>query len=251
MTRAQFLSLSLSAALLAGASRARAQDEHTVVVDPASEPAPPSAEPPRPAEALPEEPSLVHFELLARGGYMTPAVHGGITPFGLGAGGGIGLAIGHVYLGGGIIAYSGGRDATGSSEHSLLYGIETGYELRVPAAAFTLRPFVGAGGATITHSIPITAPANGPVSVAVKPPDVITQATGGSGGGGGSAATTSDSVVNAIYVEPGVLAMFMAPSGLFAGLRASVLYFPSVSYGADGSAKWLPYAFHLTLGDRF
>ena len=212
-------------------------------------------------------------EIFARGGYMSTPVGGGVTPFGLGGGGGLGLVVGPVFVGGSVVAYAGGSDDTGTKEHALLYGGETGVALKL-SPAFSLRPFVGVGAATITHSIPnaatpTTTSALPPVGGASKVPipDVITQATGvsagggGGGGGGGSggssgsgsggSSSTTDVTTTSLYFEPGVLAMASIGSGAYVGLRLSALYFPSVSYGGSESAEMAHLLFAPRLGIRF
>ena len=197
------------------------------------------------------------FELFARGAFVSPPVRGGVTPFGLGGGAGVGVALGPIYLAGSVLGFAGGSDDTGASEHAFVFGGEVGYELR-PAPRFTLRPFFGVGGASVTHAIPNASTTSTTVTPTVRgalaqAPDVITQATsssGGGGGGGGSSSST-DTVVTTYFLEPGVAAIYAAPSGVYAGVRASVLYFPHVSYDASTSASWLPYGLALQVGQRF
>ena len=241
-------SLLFVASALALAPRASAE-ESVVASDATTEPV---------AAAAAKDASDAHLELFALGGYMTPPVAGGVTPFGLGGGGGIALDVGHVYVGGRILAYGGGSDDSGSSERALLYGLEAGSTIRV-TPGFALRPFVGAGGASIAHTLPpssttSTSSSTGGFASVVPRPDVITQATSistgsGRGGAGGSSADTV--TVSTWYVEPGIVAMATFPSGAYVGLRLSALYFPSVQYGDDTSATWLSYATHLTLGYAF
>jgi hypothetical protein len=190
------------AAILAG-GEARAQDEGAPPV--AS--APPAASP-------------THFELFARGGYMTTPVGGGVTPFGFGGGAGLGLSIGAVYVGASVVDYAGASDDAGTSEHALLYGGEVGGNARA-APWLTLRPFVGAGGASITHSMTTSVALSTSATGArrASAPDVITQATsiGGGGGGGsgglGGGVSTSDTTTATYYVEPGLAAIVSTDSG--------------------------------------
>jgi hypothetical protein len=169
--------------------------------------------------------------------------------------------------------FAGASDGIGDSENAVLYGLEGGYEFRV-ASFFTLRPQCGFGGASITNRLgqptssnnvpPPTAVGGTPVartgSVHRTPtdlakPDVITQASGvgtttvGSTPVGAGAYTST--TVRSFYVEPAVTALFWITPRLYAGLSGSVLWFPSVSYGSDGSTPWVSYASRLQAGMRF
>ena len=218
---------------------ARAQEEMAVAPEP---------EAPVAAHA-----SNAHFEIFARGGYMTPPVRGGLSPFGFGGGGGVAFTIGSVYLAASVIDYAGESDGAGGSEQALLYGTEVGYEVR-PTSALTVRPFFGVGGASITDAT-TTSVTPTPAGIrnargAAQIPDVITQATSSSGGGATGSGTT-ETVVSTFFLEPGVAATLSSTAGAFVGARVSAVYFPRVAYSSDTFASWLPWSLQLSVGQRF
>jgi hypothetical protein len=228
----------------------------------------------------------VHVDLGARGGFASAPIAGAINPLGLGGGIGAGVVLGHVYLGAGFARFAGGTDPEGNGEHSFLYGAEAGYEIHI-TPRFWLRPAAGFGGATITRTTPAitAAPASAPpppvsggfpsagAQSKVAPLDVVsgatpvqqpqpnpnplpnpnnpitttTTSTTSSAGSGGYNSTSQQ----AWYAEPSVTALFWLFSGAYAGVRASALVMPNVSYGSDGSASWVSYAASAQVGYRF
>lgn len=217
-------------------------------------PSPFASEPPaaRAVERDADAESSFHFELGARGAYVSPPVRGGSNPFGLGAGGGLDFVFAHVVLGASVLAFRGTSTDDGSAETAILYGAEAGYELR-PLPWLSLRPMLGIGGAAVTNTIPIapsTTPTTTPVGRRTTAVDVVTQASSISSGGG-TLATTTSTVVNALYAAPGILATAALSPGTFVGAGGRVLYFPSVSYSYDSSVAWMAYSVDLTLSLRF
>jgi hypothetical protein len=236
-----------------------AQEAPDPAIAEAADPVPEPAEPPPSPPAIPPlddarepDPGGFHFELGARGSYASPPVRGGVNPLGFGAGGGLDFVFAHLVLGASVTAYAGASTDSGTSERAVLYGIEAGYELR-PRPWLAIRPMFGLGGAMITDTVPIapvTPIQGGAVARGSSPVDVVTQATSISGGGG-AAATSNSTVVNALYLAPGVLTTVALSSGSFIGVGGRVLYFPNVSYSYDSSAKWLAYSLDLNAGLRF
>lgn len=215
----------------------------------------------RAQEAQPPAPGALRVELTARGSYATPPIRGGITAFGVGGGVGADFVFWHVVLGVSVLAYGGGSDGFGSSESSVLYGAEGGYEIRA-SPVVSVRPMFGFGAASITHTLPpsdsdstggaLSGQSRGPH--VTSPVDVITQSSSVSsgGGGGGASGDIATSVsVTALYVAPGVVTTFVLSPATLAAVGGRILYLPNVPYGSDASAKWLSYSLDVDLGVRF
>jgi hypothetical protein len=209
---------------------------------------------------MPRSPDALHLELSARGSYATPPVRGGITAFGVGGGVGADFVFSHVVLGASVMAYGGGGDGFGSSESSVLYGAEAGYEIRATPVV-SVRPMLGLGAASITHTLPPSESVSAAALTAqsrrsrvTSPVDVVTQSSsvssGGGGGGVGGAIATSVSST-ALYVAPGVVTAFVLSPATLAAIGGRILYLPNVPYGSDASAKWLSYSLDLNLAVRF
>lgn len=191
-----------------------------------------------PAEAPSQAPapigtgSTVDFEIAAVAQYMSAPIRGGTNPFGAGFGGRLGFLFKSVYFGAAVVDYLGGNDVD-VSYRALLYGAELGYDLRLAsfgATSLRLRPVVGLGVASVYYTDPALAA------------DVVTSASGGSSGGGSDTLT-----VNALYLQPTVLAM-LAGAHNFLALGASMLDIPNITYGGAAAAEWRSYAAHLQLG---
>jgi hypothetical protein len=234
------LAAALAAGILAAAGpprAARADDGWTQPsVDAPDEPSPPVE---RPSPEAPSAPSDVHFELAALGRYLTAPIRGGTTPFGAGFGGRAGVAFSGVYLGASVVSHLGGSDAGGVSDRALVYGLEGGYGFRLASsgrAALTLRPLVGIGVVSVTHTDP-----------SLVQVDVVTSASGNT-----SSSRSSDTTgVNQFYVEPRLAAVFT--SGIYlASVAGGVLMVPGIDYygGASGSTTLFSYGLSLELGLR-
>lgn len=177
------------------------------------------------------------FEIGGVASYLTPPVHGGTTPFGLGFGGRVGFSFSDIYMGASVIQYLGGTDVD-TSDRALLYGMEFGYGPRFPAfggAFVTVRPTVGVGGAAVSHTDPSL----------LSKADVVTSASGGGG-------PASDTVtVTYLYVQPGITGI-LASGSHFVALDTSALVIPSISYGgASQPSTWLSFGTRVELGFVF
>jgi hypothetical protein len=121
------------------------------------------------------------------------------------------------------------------SYRAILYGIDAGYGVRLPAFAdafFLLRPRVGVGDAAVYYTDPTLAA------------DVVTSASG-------SSSPTSDTItVNNVYVEPGVT-LELASGVHFVAVDASMLVVPGIAYGGADPTTWVSYGAGAQLGFRF
>ena len=148
----------------------------------------------------------VDLEIGAKvGGATNPSSSDGPNALGFGLGARAGVSFMNVYGGVSFMYYFGGSTdlsvpgIAGSehvSGHSILYGVEGGYNLSLPI--ITLRPQLGIGNFTLSQSIDIPG------------------------------ATTPD--VNNIYLEPGVTALITVGTW-YIGADANLLFLP----GLDGS----------------
>jgi hypothetical protein len=84
----------------------------------------------------------IDLEIAAKGGYGTNPFGGNINPLGAGLGGRAGVAFFGFYGGAALLYYFGGSQS-GVSEHSLMYGLEAGYNWKI--AILTIRPQLGVG----------------------------------------------------------------------------------------------------------
>jgi len=201
------------------------------------------------------------FEFGARGGYVTPPIRGGTTPFGAGFGGRLGFNAGNVYLGISIVRYLGGTDVT-LSNYAFVYGAELGYSFpiaRVLSGSLILRPHVGGGAASIFHVDPSTTSSSGTSATSRTrnqslPVDVVTQAsssaTTGTTSSRSSSTVSNTTTVNGAYVDPGVSFLF-ASGPTYAGITAHSLILPSLSYGGAEATTWLSYGLEGQIGLRF
>jgi hypothetical protein len=204
------------------------------------------------------------WELAGKAMYTAPPVHGGTSPFGAGYGGRLGFTAGNVYVGASVVNYLGETDVDVWS-HALLVGGELGYGLRFDAfggTSLVLRPQLGAGALTIFRTTPNASAASGASSTvrARATVDVITTATGGtsssSSGSSGTlnsstgAATSTTTTVSNLYLQPGVTLM-LTSAKTFAGVNASMLVVPALSYGGNDPTTWISYGLEGQLGVRF
>lgn len=198
-----------------------------------------------PVESAPPASSSasVHFDIGADGAYLTPPIHGGANPFGVGGGGHIALAYGHFYLGARVLDFLGDNDVD-TSYRSLFAGVELGYEGRIALANdfdLVLRPAVGAGDAIVFYTDPSLLAKSSPQA------DVVTGASGSSGGRGSRSDTIT---VNNVYVEPSMSAL-LAYGKVYGGCGVSAMVLPGIVYGGASATTWLSYGGRLSLGFRF
>jgi hypothetical protein len=178
----------------------------------------------------------VALSLNGKAAYLAPPIRGGTTPFDTGLGGALGLTISGVYVGASVLYFLGGKDVT-ISDHSLFYGLELGYDLkltRLGAGHLVLRPQVGGGGVTIYHTDPSTSKV-----------DVVSTASGSS-----SSRSSDTTSVNAFYVAPQVTLMYQDEHFLL-GAASTLMLLPSVSYSGAPATTWLSYGGEALAGVRF
>jgi hypothetical protein len=192
---------------------------------------------PPPPEPPARKDDGARFEVAAKGGYATPPISGAVSPFGLGAGGRLGLVISNVYLGAGAIDYLGGGEG-GATEHAVLYGVEIGYGIHL-GDALVLRPTFGVGGSALLYTEPPTATAGRA--------DVVSSA---SGRGGGSGSRSNTTTVNGVYVEPGAALLYYM-SDAFVGAEATCIVLPSVTYTDGSVATYASASIRAQIGYRF
>lgn len=187
---------------------------------------------PAQAEAVDAQPQTVEVELGAQAGYVAPPIRGGTNPFGAGFGGRLGLVYSGLYVGASVVDFLGGSDVD-VSYRALLYGLEVGYGLRIPAfgeTTFTVRPQLGVGNAAVYYTDPALAA------------DVVTSASSGS--------SSDTRTVNNVYVQPALLGMLSA-AGHFVALEASALVVPGIQYGGADATTWVSASGQLQLGFVF
>jgi len=88
----------------------------------------------------------IDLEIAAKGGYGTNPIGGGLNPLGVGLGGRAGVAFFGFYGGAALLYYFGGSQS-GVSDHSLMYGLEAGYNWKI--TILTIRPQIGVGNYTL------------------------------------------------------------------------------------------------------
>jgi hypothetical protein len=167
----------------------------------------------------------IDLEIGLKAGYGTTPSNtpdGAPNPLGAGIGGRVGVSFLGLYGGLQAIYYFGGSGPTiplvgGSlSEHSVLYGIEAGYGVKL-LEALTLRGQVGVGNATFTSSI------------------------------GSNSQDTSN-----VYIEPGIVGIFSLPfGGWFLGADANILVLPGLKDSMGKSQTDASFTLHGQLGYKF
>lgn len=226
-------------------------------VDAVTDAAPSSGDPLRP-----------HWELAATGGYMSPPIRGGTSPFGAGFGGRLAYAPSAWTFAGFL-----GATDTGSANRAWKYGGEVGrgFGFALGGSWLVLRPHVGAGGVTVIHTDTTTSSSGStttttgrsrtrPASVTVDMnTDVITAASSSSATGTSSATSSVSSLfagdanstnVTSYYLEPGV-ALLLTSGTFFVGADASVLVLPSIAYGGSDPMTWVTYGLSGQVGLMF
>lgn len=174
-------------------------------------------------------------ELGAQASYLSAPIRGGTNPFGAGFGGHVGLAFtGGLYLGVTALDFLGGRDVD-LSYRALLVGVDVGYAFPFHVfggALFTLRPQMGLGDAAVYVTDPSLLQA-----------DVVTSASG-------SSSSSDTTVVNNVYLRPGVTAM-LSSGGHFVALDGGMMVVPGIAYGGADPSTWISYGLEAQLGFRF
>ncbi len=166
------------------------------------------------AHALP-----IEVELGAQAGLGSNPSNANVNPLGFGIGARGGVSIIGIYGGLRAIYYLGGEEA-GVKFHSLQYGIEGGFNIRLLDDLLTIRPQLGIGNYTLTASGSI-------VGVNVD---------------------TSDSK---LYLEPGVVG-YVSFGGLFVGADINLLAIPGVDEpGQRESKTWTAVTMHGQVGFKF
>jgi hypothetical protein len=154
---------------------------------------------PRDAHAL----GPIDLEIGAKLGYATDPSSDNTTvnPMGLGLGARAGIVfLGGVYAGANFMYYTGGSDQ-GYSVHTIMYGLEAGYGLKL--AILTIRPQVGFGEWSV------------------------------SGSASSLTAATPQSLSH-IYVQPGVTAL-ISLGMLYLGADVGLLLIPGLENGVDAT----------------
>jgi len=142
------------------------------------------------AHALP-----IGVELGAQAGVGSNPTNSTINPLGFGIGARGGVSILGIYGGARVMYYLGGSEGPFSA-HTLLYGVEGGFSIRLLDDLLTIRPQLGVGNSTWTLT----------------------------GSAGGKSADTSNSY---LYLEPGVVA-YVALGSFFVGADLNLLVIPGV-----------------------
>ncbi len=148
---------------------------------------------------------------------------GEANPLGFGIGGRVGASFLGFYGGVSITYYFGGNETLSfgpqsfsGSSHSLMYGLEAGYGIKL-ADILTVRAQLGMGNFTNTID-------SGPVS----------QSYGN------------------LYLEPGIVGLVSLPfGGLFVGVDANVLVLPGVTDASGNSETGTAFTIHGQVGYRF
>jgi hypothetical protein len=160
----------------------------------------------------------IDLEIGAKAGVGTQpsGTNGGINPLGFGVGGRGGVSFFGLYAGVDLMYYLGGSENIGGvsfSEHTLMYGVDLGYNFKV--AIVTIRPLLGIGNFTVTTS------------------------------GGGLSNDSSN-----LYLEPGVTGL-VSLGLLYVGADANLLVLPGVSQSGGSSTTETAFTLHGQVGLRF
>lgn len=179
-------------------------------------------------------------ELGGEAAYLSPPIRGGTNPFGAGFGGHLGLAFrGGLYLGVSALDFLGGKDVD-LSYRALLVGVDVGYAFPFHlfgSAILTLRPQLGLGDAAIYVTDPSL--------LQQQPVDVVTSASGSS-----SSSPSDTTVVNNVYLRPGLTAM-LSSGGHFIAIDGGMMVVPGIAYGGADPSTWISYGLEAQLGFRF
>jgi hypothetical protein len=170
----------------------------------------------------------IDLEAGAKLGMGTAPSNWNVNPLGLGLGARGGVSFMGIYGGLNIVYYFGssqsqslGGSSLSVSEHSLLYGIEAGYGMKL--SIVTLRAQLGVGSAKVTVSN-------------------SEQIAGFSGGGGGSQSS--------LYLEPGVTAM-VSLGTWFVGADINALVLTGLKDTSNQSSTDTALTWHGQVGATF
>ena len=158
----------------------------------------------------------IDLEVAAKGGYGTNPFSVSPNPLGAGLGARAGVGIFGLYAGLAILYYFGGSEDTTLgkiSDHSLMYGVEAGYNWKI--TLLTIRPQLGVGNYTLTA------------------------------GTSGSSASHSN-----LYLEPGVTAL-VSLGMMFVGADANLLVLPSIQQPDGNKSTDTAFTLHGQLGVKF
>jgi hypothetical protein len=175
---------------------------------------------PRDAHAL----GPVDLELGAKAGGGTNPFGSAPNPLGFGIGGRGGLSFFGLYAGVDVMYYvggstkieppgPGGTGAISFTEHTLMYGGDLGYNFKI--ALLTLRPLLGIGNFTVSHS------------------------------GDGTSGNASN-----LYLEPGLTAL-VTLGIMYVGADANILVLPGISQPDGGSKTETAFTLHGQVGVVF
>jgi hypothetical protein len=236
-------SIALSVVLLAQSAPAIAGygDMPTQPGDPGYVPPPPMIDEPTTQAS---KPSPIDWELVAAADYLSAPIRGGTNPFGFGLGGRFGFTVHGFYAGVTLVDYFGGADVT-LSDQALLVGGEAGYgfvlhDFERLHVSLVLRPILGVGNATVSHTDPSI--------VQNAKPDVVTTASGRTVSGGGAPSPTIS--VNNVYLRP-KLALLLMHRWLLVAIEGDGLLVPGISYGGADPSLWISYGAQVQVGARF
>jgi hypothetical protein len=157
----------------------------------------------------------VDIEIGGKAGLGTNPTSTSLNPLGFGIGGRGGLSFFGLYAGVDVMYYLGGSENVpgGSiSEHTLMYGVDLGYNFKI--AILTLRPLLGVGNFVVSHS-----------------------------GEDGSGSASN------VYLEPGLTAL-VSLGILYVGADANLLVIPAVSVD-HGNTTETAFTLHGQLGVVF
>jgi len=154
----------------------------------------------------------VDLEIAAKGGYGTNPFGGNLNPLGVGLGGRAGVSFFGFYGGAGLLYYLGGSQGDVSS-HTLMYGLEAGYNWKL--TILTIRPQLGVGNFTGTTSLN----------------------------------NVSSSSSN-LYLEPGVTALISFGT-MFVGADANLLVLPDITQPGGAKGTETAFTIHGQVGVRF
>ena len=159
----------------------------------------------------------IDLEVGAKAGVGTNPSSGPANPLGFGLGGRGGVSFFGFYGGLNLLYYFGGSTnvaGTDVSYHTLMYGLELGYNIKL--AILTIRPQLGIGNAVFT-----------------------------AGPSGGPSTDSSN-----LYLEPGVTGL-VSLGTVFVGADANLLLLPSVAQGDGSHSTQTAFTLHGQVGVRF
>lgn len=149
-----------------------------------------------------------------KGGVGSNPFDGDPNPLGIGLGARAGIDVTKLYLGANVLYYLGGSTTTPIAKvdaHSLLYGLELGYNLEI-LDLLTIRPQIGGGNYTLTTSV-------------------------------GDASSSKSN----LYLEPAVVGL-IGLKPLFVGADLGLLVLPGFSQGQQDSKTYTAVTMHAQIG---